>query len=45
MGGPAVLWAALQDGALKMTPPPWGHGPPWTPGTRGGPASSRTRQG
>lgn len=21
MRGPAVLWAALQDGALKMTPP------------------------
>lgn len=24
MGGPAVLWAALQDGARKMTPPPLG---------------------
>lgn len=32
MGGPAVLWAALQDGARKMTPPPLGAWPtlyPW----------------
>ena len=34
MGGPAVLWAALQDGALKITPPLGGmaHPGPLEPG-------------